>query len=168
MSATKRVFTCVPLEKLREVPLAAAIALSCGVLVTDGQHLLLGHATGSARWDIPKGLADPGEAALDAARRELREETGLTGGELTPLGRFGYLPRKDLELFLLLVPAMPDLAGLRCTSVFSRGGRMMPEFDRFACPVWDAALPMVGKSMQRVLADIATERGWGGGRSVHV
>jgi 8-oxo-dGTP pyrophosphatase MutT (NUDIX family) len=31
-------------------------------------------------WDFPKGLIEPGEDALAAARREVREETGL--GEL--------------------------------------------------------------------------------------
>ncbi len=30
-------------------------------------------------WDFPKGLAEPGEAPLDAALREVREETGLDG-----------------------------------------------------------------------------------------
>ena len=29
-------------------------------------------------WDFPKGLVEPGEAALTAARREVKEETGLT------------------------------------------------------------------------------------------
>ena len=50
---------------------------SCGVIVTDGSVLLLGHATGSPRWDIPKGLAEPGEDFRSAALRELQEETGL-------------------------------------------------------------------------------------------
>lgn len=53
------------------------MAVSCGVLVTDGALLLIAHATRTPRWDIPKGLADPGEAMLAAAVRELREETGL-------------------------------------------------------------------------------------------
>ncbi len=29
-------------------------------------------------WDFPKGKVEPGEAALEAARREVEEETGIT------------------------------------------------------------------------------------------
>ena len=62
--------------------------ISCGVVITDGQLLLLGHATFSPRWDIPKGLAEPGETLPDAALRELREETGLlaASSDLVALG----------------------------------------------------------------------------------
>ena len=50
---------------------------SCGVIVTDGERVLLGHATRSPRWDIPKGIAEPGETLPVGAARELLEETGL-------------------------------------------------------------------------------------------
>ena len=85
-------------------------AVSCGVLVTDGDRLLLGHATRSPRWDIPKGMADHGETFAAAARRELVEETGLDApeAELRPLGVFDYLPAKDLALFAWTPPVMPD------------------------------------------------------------
>ena len=32
-------------------------------------------------WDFPKGMVDPGESQLDAAKREVAEETGLAGLE---------------------------------------------------------------------------------------
>jgi len=40
-------------------------------------------------WTIPKGVCEPGEDALAAARREFKEETGAApAGEFIPLGKF--------------------------------------------------------------------------------
>jgi len=134
----------------------AAKFTSCGVLVTDGELLLLGRAPLSPRWDLPKGVAEPGEALVAAARRELFEETGLEAPEavLRPLGTFSYLPAKDLALFLWTPSAMPDPAALVCTSHFLWKGRQWPEFDRFGLFPRDEALRLVGKNMARVLAGI--------------
>ena|ERR1700733_7794260 len=38
-------------------------------------------------WGLAWGHIGPGEAPEDAARREVREETGFAAGDLTPFGR---------------------------------------------------------------------------------
>lgn len=40
---------------------------------------------------LPKGLVDPGEKALDAALREVREETGITATPVTKLADIKYM-----------------------------------------------------------------------------
>ena len=130
---------------------------SCGVIVTDGEKLLLGHATRSPRWDIPKGVAGPGEALAVAAARELLEETGLTVApeELTDLGVHAYLRGKDLALFMWRPTRLPDPESLTCTSQFALpNGTLLPEFDRFGLFPWEEALLRVGKNLARVLASL--------------
>ena len=134
-----------------------ARATSCGVLVTDGARLLLGHATRSPRWDIPKGLVEPGEDFRAAALRELQEETGLVAapGDLQPLGIQRYMPGKDLVLFIWRLAHMPDVAALVCHASFALpSGSLLPEFDRFGVFGWDEALTRVGKNLARVLAEL--------------
>jgi 8-oxo-dGTP pyrophosphatase MutT (NUDIX family) len=133
---------------------------SCGVAVGDGERLLLGHATRSPRWDIPKGEAEPGEDFAIAAARELREETGLVAPleELANLGIHPYRRGKDLALFVWRPRTMPDPQSLACTSYFALpDGTRLPEFDRFGVFAWDEALDRVGKSLARLLASIGRE-----------
>ena len=133
-----------------------AKSTSCGVIVTDGELLLLGHATRSPRWDIPKGMAEPGESLAAAAHRELLEETGLEAseGELRPLGVFPYLRDKDLALFVWRPAQMPDPAGLACAAQFAWKSSMLPEFDKFGLFAPEEALTRVGKSLAVLLAAI--------------
>jgi 8-oxo-dGTP diphosphatase len=58
-----------------------------GVLVRDGQVALV-HRPKYDDWALPKGKLDEGESWEDAAVREVREETGYSGGlreELSPV-----------------------------------------------------------------------------------
>ena len=130
---------------------------TCGVIVTYGERIILGHATRSPRWDIPKGLAEPGENFAEAAARELREETGLivSPNELVELGVHAYLRGKELALFAWQPPQLPDPQSLVCTSLFALpNGTMLPECDRFDLFPWDEALLRVGKNLARILTSI--------------
>jgi len=112
-------------------------ATSCGTLVINKRgELLLCHVTGTHKWDIPKGLQDPGESPLEAARREMSEETGLVfeEGLFEEIGCFDYRPDKRLHLFKLLAPSDFDSLGhLICTSHFLHHltGKSTPEVDGF-------------------------------------
>jgi 8-oxo-dGTP pyrophosphatase MutT (NUDIX family) len=138
--------------------------ISCGVVVTDdGSRLLLGRFTGLQLWDIPKGLADPGESAPAAAVRELKEETGLVAPEsaLRPLGLHRYRPGKDLALFLWRVEAMPDPGSLTCTSKFrDKSGRWLPELDAFVVAPWAEVRRRIGRNLWRVLAEVRDGPDW--------
>lgn len=134
-----------------------ASLISCGVIVTDGTRLLLGHATRTPRWDIPKGLAEPGERHDVAAARELQEETSLQVEvqALQPLGTHDYLRGKALTLFAWRPAVLPDPAMLVCSSMVERPkAAPMPEIDRFGLFTFDAGMALVGKNLARVLTQV--------------
>lgn len=95
---------------------------SAGVLLyrqgNDGREVLLVHPSGNynrrAPWSIPKGLPDAGESLEATARREIREETGVTANELVALGSIVY--RKSRKRIHCFAGKAPDDAAPRCAS----------------------------------------------------
>jgi predicted NUDIX family NTP pyrophosphohydrolase len=87
---------------------------SAGILLyrstPDGLAVLLVHPAGNfnrrAPWSIPKGYAQENEDLEAAARRETLEETGVSAGELTPIGSIDYTKsRKRIHCFIGETPA---------------------------------------------------------------
>lgn len=84
-----------------------------------GLEVLLVHASGNYNrgkpWGIPKGEPDEEESDLEAtARRETLEETGVTAGELTELGKIRY--QKSGKWVHAFAGPAPDNAAARCAS----------------------------------------------------
>ncbi|WP_229051848.1 NUDIX domain-containing protein [Aeromicrobium sp. Leaf350] len=78
-------------------------------------EVLLGHLGGpfwarkhERAWSIPKGVVEPGEEPLEAARREFTEELGLPvpEGELLDLGSVRQ-SRKDVQVWALAADLDP-------------------------------------------------------------
>jgi ADP-ribose pyrophosphatase len=92
-------------DRVREIvepPHAAAI-----VAVDDEGYVTLvrqlREAARAKLLELPAGLLEPGEAPLECARRELAEETGLTGGRWRPLVSFYAAPgysRERIDVFV--------------------------------------------------------------------
>jgi len=131
-------------------------SVSCGVILIDREgRILLAHATETSHWDIPKGQGDPGETPIEAALRELHEETGisLAPGRLKDLGRFAYRPEKDLHLFAVRVrDGEVDPDRCICTSMFPsrRNGAPIPEMDGFRWVEPDEVERFASRSLARL------------------
>jgi 8-oxo-dGTP pyrophosphatase MutT (NUDIX family) len=70
-----------------------------GVVVRDGEVVVIvptrRAADGSRVLALPKGHVDPGETPIEAATREVREETGIVAEPVAELGESRYWYRRD-------------------------------------------------------------------------
>jgi ADP-ribose pyrophosphatase YjhB (NUDIX family) len=58
------------------------------LIFSDQRELLLEKQTLFGSWALPHGCVDVGESALDALKREVKEETGLTVAHAEPFGLY--------------------------------------------------------------------------------
>jgi len=132
---------------------------SCGVVVLNRRRLFACHATGTRRWDLPKGVADPGETPRAAAVREAWEEAGLrlAPEALHDLGEFAYLSGKRLHLFALhAADGALDPSLCRCRTFFEHRltHRLTPEADGYAWQAIDEMPLWCGKGLAKVLSGL--------------
>lgn len=122
--------------------------VSAGLLLfrqgAGGIEVLLGHMGGpfwagkeAGAWTIPKGLPAPGEDLLVAARREVREETGLAPeGPFLPLTPVRQTGGKEVHAWAVETDCDPTMLRSNTFRVEwpPRSGRWRsyPEIDRAA------------------------------------
>jgi len=118
-------------------------------------------------WSIPKGEYGPGEDPLEAARRELEEETGLRpGGPPLPLGSARQPGGK--EVLAWAVEGDADPAAIR-SNTFSmewppRSGKQaeFPEVDRAGWFAMDVARKKILKGQVALLEQLERALGRAG------
>jgi 8-oxo-dGTP pyrophosphatase MutT (NUDIX family) len=137
--------------------MTAAKAVSVGLVLTDGERFLGCHSTGNRFYDLPKGAAELGETPRQTCVRETREETGLEidAERLLDLGVVPYNRQKDLRLFALTVPELPDAASLSCSSVFVHPYRrvVLPEVDGYLHIKFEEAAAFMTTNMANAIAE---------------
>ncbi|MCW2969551.1 MAG: hydrolase [Solirubrobacterales bacterium] len=99
MSSRRRASSRRPTSSRRAPATAAREFSAGGVVVRDGDVVVIvptrRAADGSPVLALPKGHVDPGETPLQAAEREVREETGIVAEPVCELGEARYWYRRD-------------------------------------------------------------------------
>jgi ADP-ribose pyrophosphatase YjhB (NUDIX family) len=91
--------------------------LGVGAIVLQGNHVLLVERDREplkGQWSLPGGLVEAGELLIDAARREVKEETGLEVEPLSVVEIFERILRDEegrLEYHYVLVDYLCRVVG---------------------------------------------------------
>jgi ADP-ribose pyrophosphatase len=100
-------------------PGAAAILAE----LPDGRFVLVEQfrrAVGERLIEVVAGCLEPGEAAIDCARREVEEETGYKAAELIPLGTVYASPGFVSEALHLFYARLDPAGGAQCLDTDER------------------------------------------------
>lgn len=131
--------------------------VSCGFVFvdTDAHKILMVHPTNQKDfWDLPKGKREEGETSLEAAVREVFEETSLVINEdidsIVDYGEFTYNKHKNIHLFACFDKKFSPYS-LKCDSmVEGKKGNLFPEVDEFEMFSIDEAIDLMCPSMKKV------------------
>lgn len=97
------------------------VSLTVDTIIRTASEVLLikrGNDPFKGMWALPGGFIDPGEKPIDAARRELREETGLEIIDISFIGKYDKLGRDPRMknvwsfAFLATIPHKESVQGL--------------------------------------------------------
>ena len=97
-----------------------------------GQHR---YTLDAYSWEIPEGGVPDGESAVDGARRELREETGVEADELAASSAGSTSRTRS--------PTRPACSSRRVPGATARPRRIRPRSSRSRWVPFDAALAMI-------------------------
>lgn len=144
--------------------------ISAGIIIKYNNKILLGHSTGNAFWDIPKGQLDENEDPKTAAVRETFEETNIKVNpeSLIDLGQHKYIPyKKDLHLYILNIDGFleennetaiktnNETHKVQCNSKFTNKYDIeIPELDDFKFVDFNELSQYCTKNMYTLLAQV--------------
>lgn len=128
--------------------------IKSGVFIFDTfNNLLICHPTNSSfhkNWSIPKGNVDEGETVLEAAIREVFEETNvvLESDNLMYIGSLEY-PNKKKELHAFITTINSNGLNLKCNSVVEKLNILENDIVKFM--EYDVAFDLLHVTQQQLI-----------------
>jgi 8-oxo-dGTP pyrophosphatase MutT (NUDIX family) len=106
--------------------------VTAGIIFHDGKKFFAARPTGKDKWDMPKGRVEDGENHVEAALREVEEETGIyvpSLANMIDMGVRSYNDEKDIHLYIYYGNLdFIKIENCTCKATFnSKYGRDMPE-----------------------------------------
>jgi predicted NUDIX family NTP pyrophosphohydrolase len=143
----------VLLGEIKELPTRDA----AGVLIFNGDKILICRATNWGRWDIPKGRVNEDDVDFKAAAiRETKEETGLDlpPKEVISIGKYRYKKGKNLTLFAYIATEEIDTSSLTCSGMVTGKGNPFPEVDKYEFVPFYKSIANIDPELQRILKEV--------------